>query len=203
MHARRFLLCLAAAALAPAAASAYDAPPPRAALGLHVGFGSFDGGAWSRVASVWGYGNFGPVTVFALEGGAFVTPWLMVGGRLGTMQVGDATARADGASLSVASYDLGLVARAGATLGQRYVRFFVGGQVEAGGAFAVTTLRDQAQTSLVPRFAARAVGQVLVGRLAFFLTVGQRFSWWGNADGQGSTLELGGTEATTGLEVRL
>ena len=189
----------------PMAAGAQTQPTvaPRAVLGAHLGATSIAGGDYEQLASLWGYGSFGTGLVANLEAGAMVTPWLTVGGRLGMLRSTSESSGRDGASLSLSSYDLGAFARFGAVLGQRRVKGFVGAQLEAGAQYASIALRGASESAIAPRFAVLAMGQMIVGPVAFGLRIGPRFGAWSRAGGQDADLDLGGIEVSTGVEVRL
>lgn len=175
---------------------------PRASLGILVGVSSVHGGQYETTASQWGYGTFGGALTLAVEGGAWVTPWLSLGGRLGMLRASSDATPTDGARLALASYDLGAYARLGGVLGHRRVRGFLGVQLEGGVQWASIDLRSESTSEATARFAVMGVGQVIVGPVAFGLRVGPRFGSWAGAGGAGADLDLGGIEFSTGVEVR-
>lgn len=176
---------------------------PRASIGLLLGVSSVHGGQYEQRASQWGYGSFGSALTVAVEGGAWLTPWLSLGGRLGMLRADSDATPTDGASLALASYDLSAYARLGAVLGRRRVRGFLGVQLEAGAQWASIDLRDAGTARVTARFAVMGVGQVIVGPVAFGMRLGPRFGVWTGAGGEHADLDLGGIELSTGVEVRL
>lgn len=199
----RFILPLALAALSlPCAARAQQAPH-RAAIAATLGIGTVRGGAYSDQAALWGYEDFHAGLSLALEGGAIVTPWLSVGGRLGMLRTSTGNGSSDAAHLTLGAYDFGAYVRVGVPLGRGRVQAFLGAQGEVGAAWASLDLRQQSQTSVVPRFAATLVAQIVFGRVALGLRAGPRFSWWNDAGGRDVTLDLGGVDASMTVEVRL
>lgn len=176
---------------------------PRALLGLSIGATSIAGGRYTETASQWGYGSFGGGFTVTLDGGAVVTPWLTLGARLGMLRATSDVLDADASKLSLATYDVGAWARIGATLGQRRVRGYLGIQLEGGAQWASIDLRNASTSRVAPRVAVMGVGQVIVGPMAFGVRVGPRFGVWSGAGGDGVDLDLGGIEASTGVEVRL
>ncbi len=199
------LTALAGAMCLPATVAAQSQPTstPRAVLGAHVGASSVGGGSYEERASLWGYGSFHTGLVADFDAGAVVTPWLTVGGRFGMLRATSEASGRDGAALELASYDVGAFMRFGAVLGQRRVKGFVGVQIEAGAQWASVALRGESSSAVAPRFALLSVGQLIVGPVAFGLRIGPRFGTWSQAGGQDSDLDLGGIEASTGVEVRL
>ncbi len=201
LHGLVLAVALAVAAR-PDTARADERPHARAAIALDLGASSVTGGDYDRVIANWGFGGVGTAVALSAEGGAFVAPWLMVGGRFGYAGASAGNAAYDGARLSIAMYDVSLVARVGVPFGGR-VRWFAGAQLEAGGMLATASLRNDETSRVVPRFGAHAMMQVFVGRVGFGLRLGRRFAGWRDAGGPGADLDLGGFEASTGVEVRL
>ena len=205
MKHRLFTLPLALATLALPCAAHAQQPPHRALVGATLGVGAVRGGAYSDQAALWGYEDFHAGVSLALEGGALVTPWLSLGGRLGMLRSSAGHSSADAQTLSLGMYDLGAWARIGVPLGRAgaRVRGFLGVQAEAGAVWATLDLRQQGTSSLAPRFAATTVAQIAFDRVALGLRAGPRFSWWNDAGGRGVDLDLGGVDASMTVEVYL
>lgn len=174
----------------------------RGTIGLFGGGGTVIAGDYNDRASPWGF-RFSTARYAGLSGGAFVTPWLLVGGRLAWTNADGGEARWDEAPLTLSIVDLGALVRVGFREVSASTRWFFGAQAELGGAWAWTTLRDRTDARLLPRFGGGLFVQLFLGRFGAGFSVVQRVAPWADVDSRGTTLDLGGTEFTGSLEARL
>lgn len=174
----------------------------RGTIGLFVGGGTLIGGDYNDRIARWGF-RYSTARYAGLSGGVFVTPWLLVGGRLAWTNADGREARWDNASLTLSMVDLGALARVGFREVSASTRWFFGAQAEVGGAWAWSTLRERTDARLIPRFGAGLFVQLFLGRFGVGFSVVQRIAPWADVDRRGTTLDLGGTEFTGSLEARL
>lgn len=176
---------------------------PRATVGLMLTTGNIQSSAYNTRATAWGFSGFSSLRTLSADGGYFVLPWLLVGGRVGWGASSGGTESNDGAELALSLYDAGLMARVGYPVRGVSSMGFVGLQLEGGAMLARTTLRGEALSHVVARAGTGIFAQLLFRRAAIGLHLTQRFANWSNAGGAGSDLQLGGTEASVSVEVVL
>jgi hypothetical protein len=182
--------------------AAADGSIGRGTVGLFGGGGTVSGGGYNARIAPWGH-HYDTARYVGASGGAFVTRWLLVGGRVAWTYADGGEARSDGASLTLSMLDLGALVRIGFREVDGSTRWFFGAQGEVGGAYAWSTLRDQRQGRVIPRVGAGLFLQLFLGRVGGGISIVQRIAPWEDAGRQGVTLDLGGTEFTGSLEVRL
>lgn len=158
---------------------------------------------YTRVISHWGHSGLRFASEVSLDGGAYVTPWMLLGGRLGWFRADAGQASSDDAELTLSMVDFNLIARLGLPMAGPGTQGFVGGTLEVGGALARIELRDVVASRVVPRLGAGVIGQVFIGRFGFGVRLVQRFAWWEDAGGPGVPLNLSSTELAASVEMRL
>jgi hypothetical protein len=186
-----------------------EAPPPplrpaRVVLGLSLSDFLVSDSAFNHTAQLWGYTGFQSGLEVALDGGARVTPWLLVGARVAYANLGGGSAFTDGAAMLLQTVDFDAIGRVVGTL--RLGRTWIiapAAQIELGGVVPWIALRGDSQSALLPRVGGTGILTFASSHVGISVRVGYRYADWGGAGGQGVDLSLAGVHAGLGLEVRL
>ncbi len=182
-------------------------PPPdlHGMIGVHVDFNVFQASPYRTASRAWGYDAFGSSVGVAIDGGYHLHRAILLGARLGVASADGGASAFDRERLSLTTFDFDGIARVGypLRLGRGDWIFFPGFQLELGGLYALTSLRSQHASAVVPRAAAVGVFAFSSKHIGVGLRLGYQYAWWNNAAGSGADLSLSGLVVGLGIEVRL